>query len=114
MTETPTTDRTLWASGLDELTALHEGKMITMEVLDRSFGDEYEVERLPFRYASYDPKDDVVVIAVGGASSRYPVVLRHLINHPTEVDGAFDSGLGPALRVTDADGTTTIVMFHPS
>src|SRR4051794_6616011 len=39
-----------------------------------------------FAYVAYDPKDDVVVIAVGGNTPKYPVVLRHLIWHPTEVD----------------------------
>ena len=50
-----------------------------------------EAERLPFAYAAYDPKDDVLVIAVGG-TAKYPVVLRHLILHPTEVDVDGDSG----------------------
>jgi hypothetical protein len=50
----------------------------------------------------------VVVVAVGGASSRYPVVLRHMISRPTEV-----SVSGAAARVIDADGTATVVSFFP-
>jgi len=36
-------------------------------------------ERLPFTYAAYDPRDDAVIIAVGGNTPKYPVVLGHLI-----------------------------------
>jgi hypothetical protein len=43
-------------------------------------------ERLAFAYIDYDPKDDVVVIGVGGRTSRYPVVLRHLVYQPSTVD----------------------------
>ena len=70
---------------------------------------EPEAEHLPFAYAAYDPKDDVVVIAVGGNTPKYPVVLRHLIWHPTEV--AVDADIG-ALKVLEKDGTTTITSFY--
>jgi hypothetical protein len=111
MADTSTTDRQGWVEGLDRLTKDREGQDVTIEVLDREFGDQTEAERLPFAYASYDPKDDVVVVAVGGRSSRYPAVLRHMVWHPTEVDIDLDAG---AVRVVEQDGTTTIVSFFPS
>jgi hypothetical protein len=49
-------------------------------VLDPEGGDNSMVERLPFNGITYDHKDDVVVISVGGSASRYPVVLRHVIH----------------------------------
>jgi hypothetical protein len=79
MAYTSTTDRQGWVEGLDRLTKDREGQDVTIEVLDRSFGDQTEAERLPFAYTSYDPKGDVVVVAVGGRSSSYPVVLRHMV-----------------------------------
>jgi len=66
-------------------------------------------ERLPFTDAAYDPRDDVVIIAVGGNTPRYPVVLRHLIWHPVGVEVDTDIG---ALKVLEKDGTTTITSFH--
>ncbi|WP_374968717.1 DUF5335 family protein [Terrabacter sp. BE26] len=108
MADTSTTDRQSWAKGLDQLTKDRGGQEVTIEVLDRSFGDQTEAERLPFAYATYDPKDDVVVVAVGGRSSSYPVVLRHMVPHPSEVDIDLDAG---AFRVVEQDGTTTIVSF---
>jgi hypothetical protein len=111
MTENSTINRNAWRGQLDGLTADHEGQDVTIEVVDQEYGDQHEAERLPFRYASYDPKDDVVIIAIGGRSSRYPVVLRHMVWHPTEVD--VDTQVN-AVRVVEPDGTTTIMTFFPA
>jgi hypothetical protein len=54
------------------------------------------------------------VIAVGGTSPRYPVVPRHMISHPREVNAADVDGARAALRVIDADGTITLVSFYPA
>lgn len=109
MTPSSTTEHDEWALQLDQLTKDRPGQYVTIEVLDPTYGDETEAERLPFAYAAYDPKDDVVVIAVGGNAPSHPVVLRHMISHPTEVDVDVDSG---ALKVVDEDGTTTITSFY--
>jgi hypothetical protein len=106
MTSSSALDPSEWATRLAEVTKAHEGQAVTIEVLDAIYGDNSEVERLPFNYADYDHKDDVVTIGIGGNSLRYPVVLRHLIRHPTEVDV-----VGQALRVVDREGTTTLVSF---
>ena len=63
--------------------------------------------RLATEDGARSPGDDVLVIAVGGNTAKYPVVLRHLISHPTEVD--VDKG---GLKVVDKDGTTTITSFY--
>ncbi|GAA1148634.1 hypothetical protein GCM10009606_29150 [Nocardioides aquiterrae] len=94
---------------LDQLSKERRGQYVTIEILHPAYGDEPQAERLPFAYAVYDPKDDVVVIAVGGNTPEYPVLLRHMIWHPTEVDVDVDNG---ALKVVEKDGTTTITSFH--
>lgn len=63
---------------------------MTIELLDPSVGYQHEAERLPFTYINFDSADDVIVVAVGGKSRRYPVVLRHMVWNPTEVDLAVD------------------------
>lgn len=103
-----------WAQLLDRLSTEHAGQVVTIEVLDPAYGDQHEAERLPFAYAAYDPKDDTVVIAVGGRSPRYPVTLRHMISHPTEVSAADVDTARAAFRVIDADGTATLVSFFPA
>ena len=109
MTSSPTIDHDEWVLQLDQLTRDRRDQYVSIEILDPAYGDEPEAEHLPFAYAMYDPKDDVVVIAVGGNTAKYPVVLRHMVPHPTEVDVDADAG---ALKVVEKDGTTTIVSFH--
>jgi Family of unknown function (DUF5335) len=108
MADTPKAGRGEWSALLEQLTKEHEGHHTTIELLDPQYGDEPQAERLPFAYAGYDPRDDVVIVAVGGNSSRYPVVLRHMVWHPEQVDIA-----GNAFRVIEKDGTTTLVAFYP-
>lgn len=109
MTPSATTEHDEWVLQLDQLTRDRRDQYVTIEILHPEYGDEREAEHLPFAYAVYDPKDDVVVIAVGGNTAKYPVLLRHMISHPTEVDVDVDAG---ALKVVDNDGTTTIASFH--
>lgn len=106
MTEISSTRRSEWAALLDRLTRNHEGDQVTIELLDPTYGDLHEAERLPFAYASYDPRDDVVVVAVGGVRPRFPVVLRHIVTGPAEV-----SVSDRAARIIDKDGTATVVSF---
>jgi hypothetical protein len=111
MTDGLKIDHKTWVDNLDQLTNDREGQHVTIEILDPTYGDEPEVARLPFAYATYDVKDDVVIVAVGGKTAEYPVVLRHMVWHPNEVDVDHDDG---AIKVVDADGTTTIVSFFPA
>jgi hypothetical protein len=112
MAETVTLDRNEWTSALDRLTEDHDGEKLTIELLDMSFGDQHEVERLPFAYLNFDPKDDVVIVAIGGKTAKYPVVLRHMIWHPAEISVADSADLGTVLRVVDSDGVTNLITFH--
>jgi hypothetical protein len=111
MAGTATLNRSEWRNALDQLTADHDGKYVTIELLDPLVGHQHEVDRLPFSYINYDPKDDVVIVAVGGNSPRYPVVLRHMVWHPTEVDLAIEQVPEPAVRIVEPDGTITLVIF---
>jgi Family of unknown function (DUF5335) len=109
MTQGSPTAHERWVWQLEQLTKDRVGEYVTIEILDPAHGDGQAAERLPFAYAAYDPRDDVVVIAVGGNTPTYPVVLRHMIWHPTEV--AVDADIG-ALKVVEKEGTTTITSFH--
>jgi hypothetical protein len=103
-------DRDQWETMLNQLTDQHAGEQITIEILDPTLGDQVEAERLPFTYATYDRRDDTIVIAVGGKTPRYPVLLRHMITKPATLS-IDHSGENPAVLVTDADGTNTLVQF---
>jgi hypothetical protein len=111
MTDTSTVDHSQWVSLMDQLTKDHEGEDVTIEVLDPTYGDNPQVERLPFQYAAYDYKDDVAFVVVGGKTPRYPVALRHMVPHPKDLTATMDP---PAVRVVDPEGTTTLVSFFPA
>ncbi|MEU6542769.1 DUF5335 family protein [Streptomyces sp. NPDC046859] len=111
MAGTETLDRSTWETTLNQMTEEHQGEFVTIEVLDPEVGHQYEANRLPFASIVYDPKDDVVAVSVGGQSPGYPVVLRHLVWHPTEIDVATQDIPEPAVRVVDKDGTATLITF---
>src|ERR1700730_1181444 len=70
--------RDSWRDALEHFTKIHQGDGATIEIVDRNFGDQVEAtEVLPLTYIEYDPKDDVVVVAVGGQTARFPVVTGH-------------------------------------
>ena len=108
MSATTPEQRSEWSALTDRLSADHVGHDVTIEVVDPDGGDSSMVERLPFTAITYDHRDDVLVISVGGRSPGYPVVLRHMISHPEEI--LFDLiPRGAALKITDSSGTTTLV-----
>jgi Family of unknown function (DUF5335) len=108
MSVTTSEQRDEWTRLTDRLSVDHEGHDVTIEMLDPAGGDTVLVERLPFGGITYDAKDDVVVISVGGRAPGEPVVMRHLIEHPAEI--LFDLiPQGAALKITDSTGTTTLV-----
>jgi hypothetical protein len=109
----PGVPRAEWHDALEELTRAAQGYEVTIEVLDREFGDEAEIQRLPLAYLEYDHKDDAVIVAVGGSDSRYPVVLRHIVEHPQRI---LRDSLGPggtvALDVIGPDESHTIITLR--
>jgi hypothetical protein len=107
-------DRNEWRQFFDQLSKDREGDLVTIELLDSSHSDRREAELLPFFSATYDRKDDVIVVSVGGRSPRYPVVLRHIISHPSEVSTMDDGSRTTAVRVLDRDGTVTLITFSPA
>lgn len=113
MSQATTVDRGKWAEFFDTLSADHAGQSAAIELLGADFGDQFETERLPFAYASYDPRDDVVVIGVGGNSARFPVLLRHMIDHPTEIDFTVLAPAETDVRIVGGDGTATLLRLRP-
>jgi Family of unknown function (DUF5335) len=108
----PELPRSQWQAGLDELTKRHQGHRVAIELLDQEFGDEAEVETLPLSYLEFDPKDDVVIVAVGGRDGRYPVVLRHIVERPQRIAADSVGEDRVAVDIVDGDGGHTIVTIQ--
>src|SRR5215472_16918295 len=108
-------ERSSWPKYFDSVTASIEGTLVTVEVMGEQLGDQTDVERLPVQAISYDPRDDVLEVAVGGRGTRYPVVLRHFVSSPTAISVEETPEGGPsAILVTDAGGVRTLIrLFEP-
>jgi hypothetical protein len=59
------------------MTKALEGKRAEIEIASLKLGHQIEVEWLPLRGRSHDPKDDVIEIALEG--------INHIIHKPQEV-----------------------------
>ncbi|MGA2306808.1 MAG: DUF5335 family protein [Acidimicrobiales bacterium] len=104
--------RDAWQKTLEALTGEHEGNVATIEVEDLDLGDQFAAEQIPFSYIEYDPHDDAVSVGVGGLDGRYPVVLRHVVEHPQNVF-IHASEQGPVtVEVRSPDGTVTLITLQ--
>jgi hypothetical protein len=111
--ETDELPRSSWHEALDALTEQHQGDEVTIELPTLEEGDQYQAERVPFAYIEYDPHDDAVSVAIGGADHRYPVVLRHVIEHPQRVLVSIAvPGEASTVEVIGADGVRTLITLH--
>ncbi len=106
-------ERSSWQAALDSLTKEHRGDAMTIEVTALDFGDQFEVEQLPLNYLEYDPHDDAASVGVGGLDGRFPVILRHAIEHPQSIYvEASAADPSTALEIVADDGTKTIVTLR--
>ncbi|WP_344936761.1 DUF5335 family protein [Sphaerisporangium flaviroseum] len=109
----PELPREEWRQYFDTVTRNYEGADLTIEVLDKDFGDLVPAERIPLAYVEYDPKDDQFSVGVGGRDARYPVVMRHAIDHPQRIlADTVQHGAIRAIDVFDAEGNQTIVTVY--
>lgn len=94
-------DKSQWRPFLERMSKLLEGKRAEVEVASLALGDQVEAEWLPLLGLTYDPKDDLVEVALDG--------LDHLINKPREIYVDDDFAELVSLEVVQADGTRQII-----
>src|SRR5580704_1193420 len=97
-------DKGEWRPFLDHMSKVLEGKRAEIEVASLSMGDQIEAEWLPILGIAYDPKDDLIEVALDG--------LDHLIPHPREI---YVENGGPTLKsleIIDAEGARQIVQLR--
>ena len=97
-------DQSMWRSFFDFMWKLLEGKQAEIEVASLALGDQVEAEWLPLSGLVYDPKDDLVEVALDGVD--------HMIPKPREiyVDDGF-AGL-TSIEIVDAEGTKQIIKLR--
>jgi hypothetical protein len=104
--------RDAWQKTLEALTGEHEGDVVTIEVEDLDIGDQFPAEQIPFNYIEYDPHDDAVSVGVGALDGRYPVLLRHVVEHPEHVFIHLSQEGPVTVEVRSPDGTATLVTLQ--
>src|SRR6202034_2061733 len=97
---------------LEALTAAHEGDIATIEIADLDAGDQFEAEQIPFSYIEYDRHDDAVSVGVGGRDGRYPVELRHVVEHPQNIFVHTQEADSVTIEVRSPDGTVTLITLR--
>ena len=97
-------DKSGWRAALDTLSKTLSGKQAEIEIAALSLGDQIAAEWVPIIGIAYDPKDDIVEVALEG--------LDHIIARPRELHFQHRRGLVSALEIVDADGIKNIVKFR--
>lgn len=94
-------EKAKWRPFLDAVSKLLPAKVAEVEVASLKLGDQVQAEWLPLIGVTYDPKDDIVEVALEG--------IDHLIYHPREIYLDNGSGTLTSLEIVDAEGTKQIV-----
>ena len=97
-------DKSGWRAALDTLSKTLSGKQAEIEIAALSLGDQIAAEWVPIIGIAYDPKDDIVEVALEG--------LDHIISRPRELHFRQQGGLVSALEIVDGDGVRNIVKFR--
>ena len=90
-----------WKAFFDTLTRTLVGRRAEVEVASLDLGDQIEAEWLPLIGMAYDPKDDLIEVALEG--------LDHMILKPREVYVDFNVGGLIGLEVIDSDHVRQII-----
>jgi hypothetical protein len=90
-----------WQPYFDSVSKLLEAKEAEIEVASLGVGDQVQAEWLPLIGVAYDPKDDLVEVALEG--------LDHMIRRPREIHVEEDRGTLASIEIVADDGIKQIV-----
>jgi hypothetical protein len=90
-----------WRPFLDIVSKLLEAKEAEIEVASLDLGDQVVAEWLPLLGISYDPKDDIVEVALDGVD--------HLIRGPREIYLEDGAEALTSIEIIDANDAKQIV-----
>jgi Family of unknown function (DUF5335) len=97
-------DKKQWREFFDGVSRLLEGKQAEIEVASLALGDQVEAEWLPLLGIAYDPKDDLVEVALEGVD--------HIIPGPREIYVEDGPGVIESVEITDGEGRKQIVKLR--
>lgn len=104
--------RNAWPETFKEFSAMHQGWLISVDVLAPTIGAQPQVHDLPLVGVTAEPRNGAGTITISAATSSVGQI-THTIHSPTKVwIERTDGGADAALQIESADGPTTIVRFR--
>jgi uncharacterized protein DUF5335 len=97
-------EKTQWRAFFDNLSKALQGEEAEIEVASLALGSQVEAEWLPLYGITYDPKDDLVEVALEG--------LDHMVRKPREIYVEGEAGALASLEIIDADGVKQVVRLR--
>ena len=97
-------EKSQWRAYFDRISKTLVGKRAEIEVASLKLGDQIEAQWLPLLGISYDPKNDIIEIALEGVD--------HLIHKPREIYVEQEGLELSSLEVIDAEGARQIVVLR--
>jgi uncharacterized protein DUF5335 len=97
-------DKKEWRAFLDGASRVLQGERAEIEVLSLALGDQLAAEWLPLLGMTYEPKEDILEIALDGVD--------HMIGKPREI--CVDEGVAGmiSVEIVDAEGVRQIVKLR--
>ncbi len=104
--------REAWSQTLNDFSAMHEGWLVSVDVLSAEIGAQPEVHDLPLVGVVAEPDRDGRTITISAAHSADGQI-THTIHSPTRLwIERTDEGADAAVQIESADGAKTIVRFR--
>jgi hypothetical protein len=93
-----------WQAFFDGFSKALDGKQAEIEVGSLALGYQTEAKWLPLSGITYDPKNDLLEVALEG--------LDHMIRKPREIYIESGAGVLESMEIIDADGVKQVVRFR--
>ena len=97
-------EKSIWQPYFDAVSKVLSGKRAEIEVAALDLGDQIGAEWLPLLGITYDPKDDLIEVALEGVD--------HLIPKPQEVWVEADGLDLSSIQIIDVNGVRQILMLR--
>jgi hypothetical protein len=100
-----------WSSFLESFSQMHQGWLVRVDDVAMPAGPTaVEARGLPLIGATYDRRDDMIAIALGGHEGEH---LTRILQHPSRVAvEQTDDGIEQGVRIESETGPATRVTFR--
>ena len=114
MTQTIEIPRSEWTATLKQFSAVHDGWLVSLDVLGPAFGAQHQIQNLPLLGVTADADSHGSAIVIS-AARRDGEQITHIVHAPTHVRIArTDEGADAALEIGSADGDAIVRLKTPA